>query len=364
MNHEFYMRRALELALRGTGFVAPNPRVGCVIVRDGEIISEGWHKSLGENHAEVDAYLHSNGDISGSTVYVNLEPCSHFGRTPPCANLLIEKGVRKVVISNVDPNPVVKGTGIQRLRDAGIEVEIGILEKEGEWLNRTFFKYITTRLPYVIAKVGQSLDGSIATVYGQSQWITSQESLRRAHALRAEVDAIIVGERTAAKDDPELSVRLTKGRNPLRVLLDTNLSAPLKLKLFTDKERTRTIVFCKKELSKSARSSALELSGVQVIPVPSDEFGKVNLSDVLYELGKKGVSSVLVEGGALLLSSFIANSMIDELHLFIAPKVIGKGLRTFQELTTKSLQDAKLFEYKFVDKSGDDIHAVLIKTHN
>ncbi|MCS6808568.1 MAG: bifunctional diaminohydroxyphosphoribosylaminopyrimidine deaminase/5-amino-6-(5-phosphoribosylamino)uracil reductase RibD [Bacteroidota bacterium] len=361
MTDEQAMRRALDLALKGTGKVSPNPRVGAVIVHEGEIIGEGWHSAYGSAHAEVEAIRSASRPLEGATLYVNLEPCNHFGKTPPCTHLIIDKKFRRVVIGMTDPNPEVSGRGISELQQAGIEVNIGVLEEEAQWINRFFTKYITTGQPYILAKIAQSLDGCIATVYGQSKWITSEESRQVTHALRAEVDAVLVGAVTVAKDDPELTVRLVEGRNPKRVILDSDLSISLKSKVFAEEDRHNTFVFCTQSAMTKHKATALKISGVNVFAAGAGTGDYLSLRAVLEQLASKNVASVMVEGGARIFSSFAQENLIDELHIFTAPILIGSGLHSFSSLSVPSLQIAKKFTFKSITPCGTDMYAVAVR---
>ncbi len=340
MSDEQAMWRALELALKGSGFVSPNPRVGCVIVKDGRVIGEGWHRYVGGPHAEVEAIRNATEDVAGATLVVNLEPCAHYGKTPPCTDLIIEKKIGRVVIGMLDPNPVVNGKGVQRLREAGIAVNVGVLEKEAQWINRFFTKYVRTHFPYVILKIAQTLDGYIATNRGSSKWITGPESRKRVHQLRAEVDAVLIGERTARVDNPSLTVREIPGRSPKRIVLDPELSLPLQLNLFLDPYRRQTIVVCKEDRATSHKANDLRLSGVTVLPVPEAEPGQLDLCELLRKLGEMEITSILVEGGGQVFSSFVHNELVDEFHFFIAPKFFGKGLPAFSGLNAQNLAHA------------------------
>jgi diaminohydroxyphosphoribosylaminopyrimidine deaminase/5-amino-6-(5-phosphoribosylamino)uracil reductase len=365
MTDEQFMRRAIELAERGTGYVSPNPRVGAVLVQQGEVIGEGWHHKLGDLHAEADAVRDAlkstHRSLEGATLYVNLEPCSHFGKQPPCANLIIEKKIGRVVVGMIDPNPEVSGKGIEILKNAGIQVTVGILEEECQWLNRFFTKYITTGQPYIIAKIAQSLDGCIATVYGQSKWITGEESRKVTHALRAEVDAVLVGAVTVSKDDPELNVRHTQGRDPKRIILDSDLSTSLKSKVFSSEDRENTFVFCSPSAMAKQKATALKISGVNVFPAGAGNGDCLNLRAILEQLASKNIASVLVEGGARIFSSFAQENLIDELHIFIAPMLVGSGLHSFSSLSTPSLQLSKKFTFKSITPCGIDMHAIAVR---
>lgn len=361
MTNEDAMKRVLELALNGNGMVSPNPRVGALIIKNGKIISEGWHRKFGDPHAEVMAIKNCNvHNFSDCTLVVNLEPCSHQGKTPPCADLLIEKKFKEVIIGIQDPNPLVAGRGITKLKKAGINVQVGILENECKWINRFFIKHITTKMPYVLMKVAQSFDGKISTSTGESQWITSFESRKYTHYLRNELDAVLIGKGTAIDDNPELSVRHIEGRNPIKVVLDTNLELNPKLKLFNNE--TKTIICCSDELNKSEKSQQFTNLNVDILPCKTNQFSKIDLPYTLSKLSEKfNIASILIEGGSQIFSSFLNDGLIDELHLFIAPKVIGKGKSSFDSFSIDKLIDAPEFKIKETKLSGKDLHIIAIK---
>jgi len=355
------MLLALKLAMKGSGYVNPNPRVGAVLLRGDEIVSTGWHKEYGAAHAEVDAICNAEiEDFSDTTLVVNLEPCSHYGKTPPCVNLILEKKIKRVVIGMLDPNPEVNGKGVQILRDAGLEVITDVCKKECEWVNRFFTKYILTGVPYIILKVAQSLNGCIATSNGKSKWITGEESRKKVHQLRSEVDAVIVGKRTASFDDPKLTVRDVEGRNPIRIIFDTNLSLPLSLSNFIDNERSKTVVCCKKEVASIRKAETLRVAGVKVVPCEVSQNGLIDINYSVSELAYKfNLSSILVEGGAKIFSSFLESDLVDELQLFTAPIIIGNGINAFGEMTTHSLEEANHFSLVNATKSGNDYHFIM-----
>lgn len=363
MNDEYYMQIALEMAIRGTAYVSPNPRVGAVIVKDGEIIAKSWHKEFGESHAEINAINQVEKEkLIGSTMYVTLEPCNHQGKTPPCVPAIIESGIEKVVIGTLDPNPLVSGQGMQALMEAGIDVIVGVLEEECKWINRAFFKYIQTGFPYIICKIAQSLNGCIATSNGQSKWITCEESRKRTHQLRSEVDAVLIGRRTAAQDNPELTVRFVAGKSPMSIILDTNLTLPLGLKKFIEPYRNNTIVCCSEKASTTRKAENLRVAGVKIITSPLNEEGKIDIKSAIEILTKQfSFISILVEGGASIYSSFLKKDLIDELHIFIAPIIIGDGINAFSEYTTEKLEKAGKFKTFGLAKSGDDIHLIFTK---
>ena len=365
MSDDQLMLKVLRLALKGTGQVSPNPRVGAVITKDGKIIGEGYHKKFGDDHAEINAMKNSGlDDFTGCTMYVNLEPCSHEGKTPACAPVLIQKNFSRVVIGMVDPNPLVSGAGIQMLQKAGIDVVAGVLENQCKWMNRFFIKHITTGIPYVILKAGQSLDGCIATKHGESKWITSKESRKMGHAIRAEVDAVIIGKNTVLKDNPRLNVRELNGRDPKKVIFDTNLEISLELEIFKSEGRAKTIVCCSEKASKSHKAEALRVAGVSICAVAQDDDIKLNIPDALKKLSQNyAVSSVLVEGGGAILSAFVASTYVDEINLFIAPIIIGNGIRAFGEYSISDLSDAFKMKMLSNGRSGPDTHITLVNTN-
>lgn len=363
MDYESVMKRVLSLALKGSGRVSPNPRVGAIIMKNNEIISEAYHEFFGRPHAEVNAIRKADiDDFSDCTIFVNLEPCSHYGKTPPCAELLIEKKFKKVVIGMKDPNPLVSGKGFELLKNAGIEVITGILEEECKWINRFFIKNIVEEKPYVIIKVAQSINGCIATSKYESKWITGEESRKRTHALRAQVDAVLVGRNTALSDNPELNVRLVNGISPRRVIIDTRLSLPLDLKIFKDELRDRTIIICSEEAYKSHKANVLEYGDVEIVPSPLNDKGMIDLNYSINELySKYKISSILVEGGAKIYSEFINIGLADELDVFQAPLIIGSGINAFENYHTNILKNTARFTLKSISKSGVDIHSIYIK---
>ena len=314
------MRRALALARRGLGRTSPNPAVGAVLVRNGRVVAEGWHKRAGGPHAEVFALR--NAKASGATLYVTMEPCSTWGKTPPCTDAIIAAGVKRVVVASHDPNPKHNGRGLKVLRHAGIHVEAGLLANEATAMNEPFNKWITTGMPLVIAKAGMSLDGKIATRTGDAKWITGEAARREGHKLRATVDAIMAGANTVIHDDPQLTVRHgVRGKQPWRVVVDGRGRCPRIAKLLTDAHRQRTIVLT------TSRSSAhwrrdLGQSGVHVFVIKGSG-GRLDLRAALRVLGKMDITSVLVEGGGELLGSLFDAQLVDKVALFYAPIIIG-----------------------------------------
>ena len=323
------MQRALQLAEYGRGSVSPNPMVGCVIVHNDEIIGEGWHRNYGGPHAEVraveDVEKRNNGHLfSEATAYLTLEPCSHTGKTPPCADLLVSKGIKKVVVCNGDPNPLVSGRGIRRLEDAGIEVVQGILSEQGEKLNKRFFKSFREKRPYIILKWAETADGFIAEENGKSVQISGEFSGVNVHKWRSEEDAILVGYNTALNDNPTLNVRHWEGRNPIRVVLDRNLRLPKTLNLFDNSQKTFVVNYIEETVVESSSGRYSEQGNTSYIQINP---GENEIGQLLKELFTRGIQSVLVEGGAKVLGSFLQAGLWDEIRRCQSLKRIGSGIK-------------------------------------
>ncbi len=327
-----YMRMAVRLAEQGRGRTSPNPMVGAVIVRDGVIVGEGWHRRAGTPHAERHALESAGEKAKGADIYVNLEPCSHQGRTPPCAPALVRAGIARVFIGMRDPNPLVAGRGIKILEDAGLHVESGILEKECLRLNEAFVKHITTGLPFVILKGAMTLDGKTATKTGESKWITCGESRALVHKLRGEVDAVIVGSGTMLCDDPSLTSRIeSKIKDPYRVVLDSKLKTEIDSNFCKLAADGKSIIVTTRELS-DEKAVALADAGCRVIRVRAGGNGSCDLEDTLRKLGGMDVASVMVEGGGELHFSLLEAGLADKVMVFIAPKLLGgRGSKTLVE---------------------------------
>ena len=305
------MERAIELSKRGRGNVSPNPLVGCVIVKDGKIIGEGYHEKYGSDHAEKKAIDNCIEDPVDSVAFITLEPCCITSKTPPCTDLLIDNGIIQVFIGARDPNPDINGKGIKILEKNGIKVYEGYLEPNISKLNRGFFKWVTKGLPWVIAKIAQGNDGSMGIDDNTQTWITGEESKKNSHYLRSKVDAVLIGSQTAKVDNPKLTVREVKGVNPKRIILDTNRTVPLDLNIYSDNEAD-TIIMCSKE--KFNKNKTLNC---QFIPVKEIN-GKLDLYDVLLKLANEGITSILIESGPKLIHSFDCEGLIDELYLYTA----------------------------------------------
>ncbi|MDF2531353.1 MAG: ribD [Clostridia bacterium] len=318
-----FMKKALELAQIGSGYTKPNPLVGAVIVKDGRIIGEGYHQIYGSHHAEINAFRNATEDVSGATMYVTLEPCSHYGKTPPCANAIVEKGIKRVVIGLLDPNPLVAGRGVKILENNGIEVISGILVEEGKKLNEIFLKYITTKLPFGILKTAMTLDGKIASPIGDSKWITNEFSRQYVHEIRHRVSGIMVGIGTIAADNPELTTRLKDrdGVDPIRIIVDSTAKIPLDAKVLNLDSKAKTIIATTEKADEKRLKSILE-KGADIIVTPLKN-DRVDLGYLMQQLGKREIDSVLIEGGAALNFSALEESIVDKVISFIAPKIIG-----------------------------------------
>lgn len=314
-----YMERALELAALGEGKVNPNPMVGAVVVKDGKIVGEGYHKKYGGPHAEVFALEEAGIKAEGATIYVTLEPCSHYGKTPPCAKKIIDMGIKRCIIASLDPNPLVSGRGIKMMTDAGIEVVTGIMEKEALELNRVFMKYISTKVPYLFLKCGITLDGKIASRTGNSKWITNELAREKVQKLRNKYMGIMVGINTVLADDPSLTARIENGRNPYRVVIDPFLDIPIDSK-FVNFEDGKSILITSYNNVEKERISFLKKKNVNVIFLEGIDF---KLYDILKKIGEIGIDGVLLEGGSFLISKAFSEDVIDGGEIFIAPKILG-----------------------------------------
>jgi len=323
---EVFMQRALDLAAKALGRTSPNPAVGAVIVRGGRVIGEGFHRRAGLPHAEVEALQRVNGTVRGATLYVNLEPCAHHGRTPPCAEALIAAGLKRVVVGIVDPNPLVRGRGLRRLRQAGIAVTTGILREECERLNEDFAVFIRTGRPLVTLKLAASLDGRIATASGDSHWISGERSRRLVHELRNRVDAVLVGAETVRVDDPQLTCRVRGGRDPLRVILDGRLTISPAARVCTQRSTAPTLVVTTAESGQGEKKRLLEQQGVEILCLPGDH-GRVSLRPLLEALGRRGVKHVLIEGGGQVAAAALAEGVVDKVLFFYGPLLLGSESR-------------------------------------
>ncbi len=320
MNDQDWMRRALNLAVRGEGWTSPNPMVGAVIVRNGKIIGEGWHEKCGALHAERHALSHCSEDPAGATMYVTLEPCCHVGRQPPCTQAIIEAGIRRVVIGSADPNPFVAGQGVQILRQAGIEITENVLGKECDKINQIFFHYIQSKKPYVAMKYAMTMDGKIACCTGESKWVTGEDARAHVHRLRHRYRAIMAGVGTVLADDPMLNCRMENGRDPIRVICDSSLRTPLTSQLVRTAAQIPTILATAQTDSK--RAQPYLHAGCTVLSLPGPD-GKVDLSALMAELGKLEIDSVLLEGGGTLNWSMLKAGLVQRVYTYLAPKLFG-----------------------------------------
>ncbi|MCP2519209.1 bifunctional diaminohydroxyphosphoribosylaminopyrimidine deaminase/5-amino-6-(5-phosphoribosylamino)uracil reductase RibD [SCandidatus Aminicenantes bacterium Aminicenantia_JdfR_composite] len=350
-----YLKLALFLARKGKGWTSPNPCVGAVIVKDGKIVGYGFHESAGKPHAEAVAIERAGPRASDSTLYLNLEPCVHWGRTPPCVEKIIESKIKRVVISTFDPNPLVYKKGVKKLEEKGIKVSVGLLEEESKKLNEVYFKYIKSKLPFVALKVAMSIDGKIATQSFQSKWISSKGAREYVHLLRGEFDSILVGINTILRDDPLLTVRhpLWRNKKIKRVILDSTLKIPENSKILRTISKGDIIIYTGEGSSKK-KINMLEKRGIKVIPLRLKE-SRIPIIEVLKDLAKREITSILVEGGRKIFSSFLMEGLADKIFIFVAPIFIGgkEAPSLFEESQIKELKDVlklkKIFYFR-IDK--------------
>ena len=392
-----YMQRAIALAKKGAGFVNPNPMVGCVVVKDNEIIAEGYHEYYGGLHAERNALTHTTADCKGATLYVTLEPCCHHGKTPPCTDIIIEKGIKKVVVGLLDPNPLVSGKGISILQNAGIEVVTGVEVDKIKELNKVFLKYIKTKRPYVLLKTAMTLDGKIASYTGDSKWITNDKSRQLVHKLRSEMMGIVAGIGTVKADNPMLNCRLEgqqttdnrqqSVRQPIRIIVDTKASISLDSNIVKTANEYRTILAVGQQTTDNSQQSTvnsqqsivnsqqsivnsqqstvnsqrskineLESFNVEILQCEEKD-GRVDINDLMIKLGEKGIDSLLLEGGSCLNAAFLEAGCVDEVYAFIAPKIIG-GEHSKSPIGGKGIElmkDAITFDKVEIEQIENDI---------
>ncbi|MBM4168162.1 MAG: bifunctional diaminohydroxyphosphoribosylaminopyrimidine deaminase/5-amino-6-(5-phosphoribosylamino)uracil reductase RibD [Ignavibacteria bacterium] len=349
------MHRCLVLAERGRLNVTPNPMVGCVVVKRGKIVGEGYHKRFGGHHAEVYALRQAGMSANGATLYVSLEPCAHVGKTPPCVNAIIAAGVKRVVAATHDPNAIVSGKGIRMLRASGIDVQVGVLRKEAEKLNEKYIVAMKSRRPYVGLKIAQTLDGKIADLHRNSKWITGEESQRYVHQLRAAYEAVLVGAGTVVKDDPDLTVRLVQGRAPTRIVIDGSLRIPIGARMFrTNGGRTLVLTRAASLERKRRHVLRLEANGIQVFGVRTS--APLSAGIIRQVLGMLGITSVLVEGGSRIFSRFLDEGIADRIHYFIAAKMFGRGLSSFESKTGRTVGSPIVLDDTSVRRLGTDIY--------
>ncbi len=354
MTDEFYMKRALRLARLGERWVSPNPMVGAVIVRNDRVIGAGYHRRFGEDHAEINAINQAKEPVAGATFYVTLEPCSHYGKTPPCVETLIKAKPARVVIGAADPNPLVAGRGIADLRRAGIETIVGVREDACRELNERFFKFMTTGVPFITLKFAQTIDGRIASATGDSRWISSLSSRKFTHRLRSIHDAILVGAGTILHDDPELTVRHVRGKNPLRIVLDSRLRLSLEAKVLTMQESAATIIAITGEAA-PAKKRLLQEKGVETLIIDADGKRRVDWKKLLLELGRRQISSILVEGGSAIITSLLQEKLADRMVIVVAPKILGKGIEAVADLGKQCMDEAISLRYRKVYRMGEDL---------
>lgn len=352
-----YMDQALNLAKKGQGWVNPNPMVGAVIVKNGKIIGQGYHKKFGGLHAEREALASCKESAQDATIYVTLEPCCHYGKTPPCTEAIIEAGIKRVVVACLDPNPLVAGQGVKVLEEAGLEVAVGVLEKPANRLLKSFFHYIQTKQPYIILKYAMTLDGKIATGTGDSKWITGEASRYHVHQSRHAYSAIMVGVNTVIADDPSLTARLEEpSKNPIRIICDSHLRTSLASQLVSTAKQVPTIIAtCCQDPQVHA---PYQDAGIEILVTQPDQAGRVNLPELLTRLGEKGIDSIYVEGGAQLQGSLLDQGLVQEIHTYIGGKVIGgqkalppiggQGKSKMSQAIKTHLIDTQVFDQDFL----------------
>lgn len=348
-----YMARALELAALGEGTVNPNPLVGAVVVKNNKVIGEGYHKKYGGPHAEVFALEMAGEEARGADIYVTLEPCSHYGKTPPCAKKIIEMGIKRCIIASLDPNPLVSGRGIKMLQEAGIEVITGVMDKEAKELNRVFMKYISEKISYLFLKCGITLDGKIATKTGNSKWITNELAREKVQKLRNKYMGIMVGINTVIKDDPSLTARIENGRDPYRIVIDPNLDISLESK-FVNFQDGKSIVITSESNREKEKVSELEERKVKLVYLEGTNF---KISDILKKTGELGIDGILLEGGSYLISKAFEEKAIDGGEIFIAPKILGdeKAISFVKGFSVENIADGFELENVKINSYGNNV---------
>lgn len=355
---EEYMRRALKLARKGEGHTSPNPMVGCVVVKDGRIISEGYHEKYGEFHAERNALTRCTEDTAGADLYVTLEPCCHQGKTPPCTDIIIEKKIARVFVGSMDSNPLVAGKGVQILRDHGIYVETGILDAECRKLNEVFYHYIATKTPFVVMKYAMTLDGKIACATGDSKWVTGEIARTQVHRMRGRYRGIMVGIGTVLADDPMLNCRVEGGVDPVRIICDSNLHIPTESQIVKTASDIETIVACSQEALESERKQEkirrLKEAGIQIIGTEGAH--GVNLVELMKKLGGQNIDSILLEGGGTLNASALEDGIVNKVYAYIAGKLIGgmDARSPVEGMGIDRMADAITLQNVEIEKLGDD----------
>ncbi|MFW5995812.1 MAG: bifunctional diaminohydroxyphosphoribosylaminopyrimidine deaminase/5-amino-6-(5-phosphoribosylamino)uracil reductase RibD [Halanaerobiaceae bacterium] len=356
---EYYMQKVLRLARKGEGRVSPNPLVGALIVNDGEIVGRGYHEYYGGPHAEVNALEDAGGKLKGGTLYVNLEPCSHQGKTPPCSLKVRRSGLERIVIAMEDPNPLVAGSGAESLRKAGIAVTTGVLEKRAKRLNEAFIKYITTDYPFVYLKTAQTLDGYLATKTGDSEWITGKTARLEGHRLRNRVDGILVGVCTVLADNPRLTTRLSEGegQDALRIVLDSQLRTPPDAKIITGDTDSGTLLVCGRKAAEVKGEEFTSRENVSLLPLELNDSGQIPLEELLVELHERETGSILVEGGGRVNYSFLQAGLVDRIYVFLAPKLLGgnDGVSAFNGKGPELMEDVFQFSEMEFRQVGEDL---------
>jgi diaminohydroxyphosphoribosylaminopyrimidine deaminase / 5-amino-6-(5-phosphoribosylamino)uracil reductase len=336
--HKKYLELCLKLAEKGKGYTSPNPLVGAILVKRGSIVGKGWHRKCGEEHAEIMAIKNAGIKARNATLYVNLEPCSHWGRTPPCTEQIIQAGVREVIIGCPDPNPRVSGH--IELKSRGLKTKIGILNDECKKINEAYLRYVRTKKPFVIAKAAMSLDGKIATKTGHSKYITGKEARKHVHQLRNDLDAVMVGASTVQKDDPQLTTRLIKGKNPIKIIVDSSLRTSLNAKVV--KNEPTQLIIATTAKAPANKIKQFQQKGVKVLTIPALQ-GKVDIKKLMKELGRLEIQSIMIEGGAELNAAVIKAGIVNKMLFFISPGLIGSGLSALGDLgITKVDKSVKL----------------------
>lgn len=355
-NDEYYMKKALKLAAKGEGYTTPNPLVGAVVVKNDKIVGKGYHKKAGEPHAEVHALNQAGEKAAGATLYVNLEPCCHLGKTPACSLKIINSKISRLVVAMEDPNPVVAGKGIQDLEEAGIEIKTGVLEQEAKELNEIFIKHMTEEEPFIILKTGQTLDGYLATRTGDSRWVTNEKARKYGHQLRHKVDGILVGVGTVISDNPRLTTRLDDkdGKDPIRIVLDSKLRTPTNANIINEDSESPTFIVTTEDYDREKYKKLNKLNNLSIIVLIKDSNGRIDLEQLLKELYKKEITSILIEGGGKVNHSFLETGLIDKIYCFIAPKLLGgnDGIASFNGPGVKKMNNAyelKNIEYELLD---------------
>ncbi|MFW6300901.1 MAG: bifunctional diaminohydroxyphosphoribosylaminopyrimidine deaminase/5-amino-6-(5-phosphoribosylamino)uracil reductase RibD [Bacillota bacterium] len=358
-----YMERAFDLAKKGEGFVSPNPLVGAVIVKDDKVIGEGYHAAFGEDHAEVMAIDSASEDVEGADLYVNLEPCSHYGKTPPCSLKIIRSGIKRVFIANPDPNPKVAGGGISQLKENNIEVFTGIMAAKGRRLNESFFHHMEKKRPFYNLKVAQTIDGYIAAPGGDARWITGEESREYAHYLRHKLDAVLIGRGTVELDNPRLTVRHLEGRvsQPARVILDSNLKISLESRLFKEAKIGNPIsdilIFTGPEIDTARKEKFQELAGVKVVEIGLNGKNRLDLKELSQELLKNDLVNIMIEGGSRINYSFLKAGLIDKYYIFVSPKILGgdDGIPVFAGEAPDKIHKSEKITIEKNETYGNDI---------